>query len=105
MFPDAKLLRTMETPQFFSFSHLLLQSRRPSSFQVIYFVAATVQQRSHIDLLPLWRPRTVLLFVCVGAVFPVVLRDRNEGVVSRASQFIGSCVGVQDDIHSHFLRI
>ena len=47
--------RTMETAQFVFFALLLLLftmpiAHRPSSFQAlhVYFVAATVQQRSHI---------------------------------------------------------
>ena len=86
-----KLYSVAETVQQHSRIKLFL-SLRPQTvrlcIQALYSVAATVQQQARINLFLSLRPRTVILCmcVCVWAMFPVVLRNRNEDTVARSGR-------------------
>ena len=65
-------------------------SHRPSSSQALYFVAATVQQQSHMKLFLLCWPRTVHLCVRVRAIFPIGtahILERCKDAAQRAGRY------------------
>ena len=85
----AERRRVMETPQFeiflkLFFALLLLYisclSRRPSSSQALYFVAATVHQQSHIKVSPFVTAADgVSVYLCVRVpCFPSIYNRRKR---------------------------
>ena len=80
-------------------------SHRPPSSQALYFVAAMVQQQSHIKPF-LFVTATDGVSVCVRVrpMFPVDLGNRREHIISRGA-IDRTLLKGQDDINPHFLRI
>ena len=61
-------------------------SHLPSSSQALYFVAATIQQNSRINLFFLSRPRTVHLCMRVRAMFPIGTKTLSQERCKDATQ-------------------
>ena len=106
----------METPQFQLFALLLLLLLLPllplllhhtvlPALELSYFAAATVQQRLHIKLFALWRPRAGASSVCIAWAdhdfVSSYTRNRNEHIISRAMKLSLR----RHDIKRHILGI
>ena len=92
-----------------SVSRAMFVSRRPSSSQALYFVAAMVQQQAHMKWSLLRRPRTVHQFVrACRAMFPMK-RTHNPKRISHKERWVhevhGRCQKERGYTIPHFLGI
>lgn len=87
--PRRRATQDHRNPTILAFRSADAVSHRPSRSQGLYLVVATVKQQSHTKLFHLCDGHRRCFCVCVCAMFPVVLGNRDERIITTAGQLFG----------------